>query len=285
MIAVTGATGHLGRLVIEQLLQKVPATGIAAVARNPEKAEDLVGRGVQLRKADYDEPATLDAALKGVDRLLLISSNEIGKRAPQHAAVVAAARKAGVRLLVYTSLLRADSARMSLAVEHLATEKAIQASGLPFVILRNSWYHENYTENLGSALAHGALIGAAKNGRIAAATRADYAAAAVAVLTTEGHAGRIYELGGDQAFTMTELAAEVARQSGKPVVYSDMAADVYAATLQSFGLPAAVAAMLASADEGISRGELDTQSGDLRRLIGRATTPIAEAVAAGLKRA
>jgi NAD(P)H dehydrogenase (quinone) len=283
MIAVTGATGHLGRLVIEQLLQKVPASRIVAAVRNPDKAKDLADRGVAVRKADYDDPRSLEASLQGVENLLLISSNELGKRASQHAAVVEAAKKSGVRLLVYTSLLRADSARMSLAAEHLATEKTILASGIPYVILRNSWYHENHTENLGPALAHGALIGAAKTGRIAAATRSDYAAAAVAVLTTKGHEGKVYELGGDQAFTMTELAAEVAKQSGKAVVYSDMPADKYAATLRSFGLPDAVAAMLASADEGISRGELDTQSDDLRRLIGRPTTPLAAAVAAGLK--
>lgn len=284
MFVVTAATGHLGRLVLEQLLQKVPASQVIAAVRNPEKAKDLAARGVQVRKADYDAPATLEAAFRGAEKLLLISGSEVGQRARQHAAAVDAARKAGVKLLAYTSILHADTSDISLAKEHLATEKAIRASGLPFVLLRNGWYIENYTENLGSALQHGALLGAAKEGRIAAATRADFAAAAVAVLTTPGHEGKVYELGGDQPFTMAELAAEVARQAGKPIVYNDMPADAYEKTLAGFGLPGPIAHMLASADAGISRGELDDRSGDLRRLIGRPTTPLAQAVSVALKR-
>lgn len=285
MIAVTGATGHLGQLVIDQLLQKVPAGQVIAAVRNPDKAKNLAARGVQVRLANYENPSTLASAFQGVQKLLLISSSEIGKRIEQHAAAVAAAKNAGVQLLVYTSLLKTDTARMSLASEHLATENAIRASGLPFVILRNSWYIENYTENLGTALQHGAILGAAKDGRIAAATRADYAAAAVAVLTTPGHEGKVYELGGDLSFTMSDLAAEVSKQFGKPVSYTNMPSEQYAATLQSFGLPPPIAEMLASADEGISRGELDTQSRDLSRLIGRPTTPLTAAIAAAAKNA
>jgi NAD(P)H dehydrogenase (quinone) len=283
MIAVTGATGHLGRLVIDQLLQKLPANQIIAAVRNPDKAKDLAARGVVARKADYDQPETLAAALAGVDKLLLISANEVGKRATQHQAVVAAAQKAGVKLLAYTSILHADSSGISLAVEHLATEKAIRATRLPFVFLRNGWYLENYTENMAPALQNGALLGCAQKGRIAAAARADFAAAAAVALTGSGHENKVYELGGDQPFTMAELAAEISRQAGKPVVYKDMPADQYQAFLQKVGMPPAVAQMLASASQGIARGELDDQSGDLRRLIGRPTTPLAPAVAAGLK--
>ena len=285
MIAVTGATGHLGRLVIDQLLKKVPAGQLVAAVRNPEKARDLAARGVQVRRADYDAPDTLAGAFQGIDKLLLISANEPGKRERQHQAAIAAAKKAGVGLLVYTSLLHADTSGISLAGEHRATEKAIREAGIPFVILRNGWYLENYTENLGPALQHGVLLGAAKNGRIAAAARADFAAAAAAVLTAPGHEGKVYELAGDLPFTMAELAAEVARRAGKPVAYSDLPAEKYEETLRGFGLPGPVAEMLASADEGIARGELDDAGGDLRRLIGRPTATLAQAVAAALKRA
>ena len=283
MIAVTGASGHLGQLVIEQLLQKVPANQVIAIVRSPDKAQGLAAKGVQVRKGDYNAPATLDAAFQGVQKLLLVSSSEVGQRARQHQAVVDAAKKAGVKLLAYTSILKADTSGVSLAAEHLTTEKAIRASGIPFVFLRNGWYLENYTENLGPALQHGVLMGAAKDGRIAAATRADFAAAAVAVLTTPGHEGRVYELGGDQPFTMAELAAEVARQAGKPVAYNDLPAEAYEKTLLSFGLPPPMAQVLVSADQGIARGDLDERSGDLSRLIGRPTTPLSGAVAAGLK--
>ncbi len=285
MIAVTGATGHLGRLVVAQLLEKRPATEIIAAVRSPERARDLGAAGVQVRQADFDHPETLDAAFRGVEKLVLISASEPGKRARQHAAAIAAAKAAGVRQLVYTSLLHADTSGISLAAEHLATETALRATGIPFVILRNGWYLENYTETLGSALEHGVLLGAAKEGRIAAAARADFAAAIVAVLTTPGHEGKVYELAGDAAFTMTELAAEVARAAQKPITYNDMPASKYAETLLGFGLPAPIAEMLASADEGIARGELDDRSGDLRRLIGRSTTPLAEAVGAGVRQA
>lgn len=283
MIAVTGATGHLGRLVIEQLLQRVPPGQLVAAVRTPDKARDLAARGVQVRRADYDAPETLAAAFQGVDQLLLVSSSELGKRATQHQAAIAAAAKAGVRRIVYTSLLHADTAGISLAPEHLATEAALRASGIPWVILRNGWYLENHTENLGPALQHGAILGAAQQGRIAAAARADYAAAAVAVLTTPGHDGKTYELAGDQAFTMAELAAEVARQSGKPVAYADLPPANYAEALAGFGLPRPIADMLADADAGIARGVLDDRGGALGKLIGRPTTTLAQAVAAALK--
>jgi len=282
MIVITGATGKLGRHVVEALLAKVPATEIAVAVRDPKKAEDLAARGVEVRRANYDDAASVEAALRGAEKVLLISSSEVGKRDAQHRAVVDAAKKNGVKLLAYTSMLHADRSSISLAPEHKATEEAIRASGIPYVFLRNGWYLENYTENLAPALQQGAMIGSARDGRIAAATRRDFAEAAVAVLTDDGHANKIYELAGDQPFTMSELAAEVASASGKSVVYNDMPAAQYREILTSIGLPAPVAHMLADADEGIARGELDDRSGDLRRLIGRPTTPLAVAVAAAL---
>jgi len=283
MIGVTGATGHLGRLVIENLLDRGVAPGeIAALVRNPEKASELAARSVQVRRADYEVPETLAPALQGVETLLLVSGSEVGKRLPQHRNVVQAAREAGVRLLAYTSILKADTSGMQLAAEHLATEELIRASGIPFVLLRNSWYLENYTGNLGPALEHGALLGSAENGRVSAATRADYAAAAAAVLTGDGHENRTYELGGDEAFTLSGLAEVISRESGRSVEYRDLPEDAYAQFLVSVGLPEPYARMLADSDRGIARGELFTDSGDLRRLLGRPTTSPRETVAAAL---
>ncbi len=278
MIVVTGATGKLGRLVIQQLQKKVPAQQIVAAVRSPEKAADL---GVQVRRADYDRPETLASALAGAEKLLLISANEVGKRAPQHRAVIDAAKQAGVKLLVYTSLLKADDSTLSLAAEHKATEEAIRASGIPYVLLRNGWYLENYTENLAPALQHGAILGSAGQGRVGAATREDFAAAAVEALTGPGHANRTYELSGTP-FTLTELAAEVAKVSGKQVVYQDLPEAGHKGALVGAGVPEGFAAVLANADQGIARGDLQSTSGDLQRLIGRAPTPMPQAVAAAL---
>jgi NAD(P)H dehydrogenase (quinone) len=282
MIAVTAATGHLGRLVLEELLQKVPAGQVIAAVRNPAKAQDLAARGLEVREADYDRPATLDAALQGVEKLLFISGSEAGRRGPQHRAVVEAAKRAGVNLVAYTSILHAETTPLALAAEHKETEALLRASGLPIVLLRHSWYTENYTERLGPVLERGVVLGAAGAGRIAAAARADYAAAAAAVLTTPGHEGKAYELAGDEPFTLGELAAEVSRQAGKPVVYKDLPAEAFAAALQGAGLPPPVAELFADVDAGIARGALEDRSGTLRRLIGRPTTPLAASVAAGL---
>ena len=284
MIAVTGATGQLGRLVVENLLDRGVEPGrIAALVRSPEKAQDLAARGVQVRRADYAQPETLGPALEGVTKLLLVSSSEVGHRAVQHANVVEAARAAGVKLLAYTSILHADTTGMQLAAEHRASEETIRASGIPFVFLRNGWYLENYTGNLGPALEHGALLGSAGDGRVSAATRADFAAAAASVLTGEGHENRVYELGGDEAFTLAELAEIIARESGRPVTYRDLPEEEYTGVLTGFGLPEAFARVLADSDRGIARGELFTDSGDLSRLIGRPTTGPREAVATALR--
>jgi NAD(P)H dehydrogenase (quinone) len=284
MIAVTGATGPFGRIAIENLLERGIAPGqIVAWARNPEKAAELAARGVQVRQADYSRPETLVAALQGVEKLLFVSGSEAGQRIPQHQNVVDAARQAGVRLIAYTSIVNADTTSMLLAAEHKATEEMIRQSGIPFVFLRNNWYLENYTGNLASTVEHGVLLGSADDGRLNAATRADLAAAAAEVIAGEGHEGRIYELGGDVAFTLPELAETISRESGKPVAYRNLPEAAYAEALVGFGLPEGFARILADSDRGIARGELFTDSGDLARLLGRPTTTPAEAVAAALK--
>ncbi len=279
-IAITGATGHLGRLVISRLKHQLPASEIVALARSPEKAGDL---GVEVREADYDRSETLGAALAGVDTLLLISANEIGKREAQHRAVIEAAKSAGVRRIVYTSLLHADRSPLSLAAEHLATENMVTASGIPFTILRNGWYTENYTGSIPGALAGGAFIGSAGEGRVSAATRDDFADAAVAVLTGGGHEGKTYELAGDVAWTLADLAAEISRQTGRTIPYVDMPEAEYAAALAGFGLPHGLAHAIAGWDVSVSQGAVYDDSRQLSALIGRPTTPLAVAVAAALE--
>ncbi len=279
-IAVTGATGQLGRIVIAKLKAKLPAAEIVALVRDPAKAADL---GVAARAADYTKPDQLAAALKGVDKLLLISSSEVGQRAPQHQNVIDAAKQAGVKLIAYTSILHADSSPLGLAVEHRATEAALKASGIAYAILRNGWYSENYTSAIAGAVPNGGIVGAAGDGKISAAAREDYAEAAAAVLTGSGHENTIYELGGDDAFTMADLAAEVSKQTGKSIAYSNMPEAAYADLLKSFGLPEAFANLLADSDTGASKGGLFDGSRTLSKLIGRPTTPLAKVVAAILK--
>lgn len=282
MIVVTGATGQLGRLVIEALLQKLPPVQIVAAVRDPAKAEDLAARGVQVRKADYGQPAALDAAFRGADKLLLISSSEVGQRVAQHRNVIDAARRAGVKLVAYTSLLHADNSPLGLGTEHRETEAMLRASGLSHVLLRNGWYTENYAAGIPAALAQGAMIGSAGSGRIASAARADYAAAAAAVLTLDDQAGRTYELAGDTAYTLSEFAAELARQSGKAVEYKDLPQTEYEAALMTAGLPEAFAALLADSDAGASKGALFDDNHQLSKLIGRPTTPWAASIVAAL---
>lgn len=280
MIAITGATGQLGRLVIEQLLKTVQANQIVAIVRNPAKAEALSQQGIVVRQGDYTDQAALTTALKGMEKLLLISSSEVGQRATQHQNVINAAKAAGVTFIAYTSLLHADNSPLGLHVEHVATEKALATSGIPYALLRNGWYTENYLASAPPALEHGVFIGAAGEGKIASATRADYAAAAAKVVSEEGHAGKVYELAGDSAWTLSELAAELSKQSGKPVVYQNMSEADFAAALKSVGLPAGLADMLADSDVGASKGGLFDDSHTLSKLIGRPTTSLAESVKA-----
>lgn len=277
IIAVTGATGQLGRLVIEQLKTRVAASqAVVALVRDPAKAVDL---GVEVRAADYDQPATLAEALKGVDVLLLISSSEVGQRVPQHRNVIEAAKAAGVERIVYTSVLRADSSPLALSQDHLATEIMLEESGLSHTLLRNGWYLENYTGAIGGALHTGAFVGAAGDGRISAAARADYAEAAAIALTDDAHAGKVYELAGDDSFSLAELAAEVSRQTGRTLPYNDLPEGDYAKILEGLGLPAPVAAIIAQADAGAARGGLFDDSRQLSALIGHPTTPLSAFVA------
>ena len=282
MIVVTGATGQLGRLVIASLLKKVPASTIVAAVRNVEKAKDLAALGVQVRQADYTQQQSWDAALQGADKVLLISSSEIGQRAKQHQAVIDAAKRAGVKLLAYTSVLHADTSVLGLAGEHRETEAAIKASGVPAVILRNGWYTENYAMGVPTALAHGAVYGCAGEGRIASAARADYAEAAAVAMTRDDQAGKTYELAGDSAYTLSEFAAEIAKQSGKAINYVNLPEADYKQALLGAGLPEPLAALLADSDTGVSKGALFDDGHQLSNLIGRATTPLAEVVKAAL---
>ncbi|MBW3501491.1 SDR family oxidoreductase [Janthinobacterium sp. NKUCC08_JDC] len=281
MIVITGATGNLGQHVIASLLKSVPAANIIAAVRNPAKAADLAARGVQVRQADYNDGASLDAAFKGATKILLISSSEVGQRAQQHQNVIDAAKRAGVSLLAYTSVLRADTSPLGLAAEHVITEAAIRASGLPYSFLRNGWYLENHTEHLAPVLEHGVVLGAAQNGRFSSAARADYAAAAAAVLTT-AQPQAIYELAGDQGFTLAEYAAEVARQSGKAIMYKNLPQADFKAALVSVGVPEGFADLLADSDAGTAKGGLEDHGKQLSALIGRPTTSLLDAVKAAL---
>ncbi|APU15058.1 SDR family oxidoreductase [Actinoalloteichus fjordicus] len=276
--AVTGVTGPYGRLAVAALRARGVQPGdIVAIARTPAKAADLADAGVVVREGDYSRPPTLPAALAGVTTLLLVSGSEVGHRVAQHTAVIDAAKAAGVTRIVYTSAPHADATTLALAPEHRATEQVLEDSGIAFTILRNSWYIENYTSQLGQYLSSGVILGAGGDGRIAGATRADFAAAAAAVLTESGHENAVYELGGTP-FTFPELAATITEVTGAPVVYRDLSVEDFAAELRSAGLDPDTASFVASLDGSIARGELDTDSGDLQRLIGRPSTPLADAV-------
>ncbi|ERK05620.1 NADPH:quinone oxidoreductase 2 [Pantoea sp. AS-PWVM4] len=282
MIAITGATGQLGRLVIDALLKKVPASEVIAAVRSPEKAADMAALGVTLRTADYSQPETLKTAFAGVDKLLLISSSEVGQREAQHKAVIDAAKAAGVGFIAYTSLLHADTTPLGLGVEHRATEAQLKASGIPFALLRNGWYTENYAASIPPALAHHAFIGSVGEGRIASAARADYAAAAAEVISRDDQAGKIYELAGDDSYTLAAFAAEIAKQSGEKVDYVNLPQADFAAALKGAGLPDGLAEMLADSDAGAAQGGLFDNSKTLSTLIGRPTTAYAEVIKAAL---
>lgn len=278
MIAITGATGQLGQYVIESLMKTVPASQIVAIVRNPAKAQALTAQGITVRQADYGDEAALTSALQGVEKLLLISSSEVGQRAPQHRNVINAAKTAGVKFIAYTSLLHADKSPLGLADEHIETEKMLADSGIVYTLLRNGWYTENYLASAPAALKHGVFIGAAGDGKIASATRADYAAAAARVISEAGHEGKVYELAGDSAWALTQLAAELTKQSGKSVTYQNLSEADFAAALKSVGLPDGLADMLADSDVGASKGGLFDNSKTLSKLIGRPTTTLAESV-------
>lgn len=279
-IAITGSTGQLGKLVIEKLKEKVAIDQIVALARNTQKAESLE---VEVREADYNDPNTFERALVGIDTLLLISSSELGKRSEQHGHVIAAAKKAGVSWIIYTSVLHADVSTLSLAAEHLATEAMIKESGIAYTLLRNGWYTENYINAIKTSLTSGAILGSANEGKISSASRVDYAEAAVAVLTTEGHGGKTYELAGDFHYTLSDLAAEISKQTGETITYKNLSEADYASTLTSFGLPDELAKSIAGWDTAISEGALFDEERQLSSLIGTPTIPLATVVEEALK--
>ncbi|SIR57258.1 NAD(P)H dehydrogenase (quinone) [Aeromonas sp. RU39B] len=282
MIVVTGASGQLGRLVIASLLKRVPANQIVAAVRSPEKVADLAALGVIVKQADYSQPDALEQAFAGADKVLLISSSEVGQRLAQHRNVIDAAKRAGVSLIAYTSLLHADRSPLALADEHKATEAYLAGSGIPFVLLRNGWYSENYLASVPAALAHDAFIGCAGEGRIASAARADYADAAAVVLTRAEQAGKVYELAGDEAYTLSELASELSRQAGKPVPYVNLPEAEFKGALLGAGLPEPLADLLANSDSGASQGGLFDDSHTLSALIGRPTTSLSTLITAAL---
>lgn len=280
-IAITGATGQLGTLAVNALKAKTDSANLVALVRTPAKAAAL---GIEARPADYTQPESLQKALQGIDALLLISSNQVGQRAQQHRNVIDAAKKAGVQWIVYTSLLHADTSAMHLlSSEHNDTEAALKESGIPYTLLRNGWYTENYTASVPAAVKGGAFLGAANEGKISSAARADYAEAAAVVLTSPGQQGKVYELAGDRAYTLAELAAEISRQTGKTIPYKNLSEAQYAAALESAGLPAPAAAAYAAFDTGTANGALYEAGRQLSALIGRPTTTLAASVAAALK--
>ncbi|ELY5789551.1 SDR family oxidoreductase [Cronobacter turicensis] len=283
MIAITGATGHLGQRVIDTLLNTVAAQEIVAIVRNPAKAATLSAKGVQVRAADYGDVAALTAALAGVEKLLLISSSEVGQRAPQHRNVIDAAKTAGVKLIAYTSLLHADRSPLGLADEHVATEKMLADAGIPYVLLRNGWYTENYLASVPPALEHGVFIGSAGDGKIASASRQDYAEAAAKVLTLDNQAGRVYELAGDNAWTLRDLTALLSKETGKTVAYQNLSEADFAAALAGAGLQEGFAKLLADSDIGASKGGLFDDSRQLSALIGRPTTSLETSLRESLK--
>ncbi|WP_426346580.1 SDR family oxidoreductase [Cronobacter universalis] len=283
MIAITGATGQLGQRVIDTLLNTVAAQEIVAIVRNPAKAAALSAKGVQVRAADYNDVAALTAALAGVEKLLLISSSEVGQRAPQHRNVIDAAKTAGVKLIAYTSLLHADRSPLGLADEHVATEQMLADAGIPYVLLRNGWYTENYLASVPPALEHGVFIGSAGDGKIASASRQDYAEAAAKVLTLDNQAGRVYELAGDHAWTLRDLTALLSKETGKTVAYQNLSEADFAAALTGAGLPEGFAKLLADSDIGASKGGLFDDSRQLSALLGRPTTSLEASLRESLK--
>jgi NAD(P)H dehydrogenase (quinone) len=282
-LVVTGASGHLGRLTVQALLDRgVAANRIIATARTTESLADLADRGVVVRHADYSDPQSLKEAFAGADRVLLVSSSAVGQRIEQHGNVVDAAREAGVDLIAYTSAPRADTTEMLLAAEHAATERLIRDSGLNYVFLRNSWYLENYTEQLATTLEHKAILGSAGSGRVSGASRADYAAAAAAVVAGDGPRNHTYELGGDTAFTLGEYAEILSGLVGETIAYVDQPPAEYQAFLESVGLPEPMARLMADSDVAVARGDLLVESGDLSRLIGRPTVGLTDAIRTAL---
>lgn len=280
-IVVTGATGQLGRLIVQHLLADgVPAADITATGRTIERLSDLADQGVRVVKSDYSDLDSLVAAFTGAQTLMLVSGSEVGQRAAQHRNAIEAAKTAGVQRIVYTSVLHAERTALPVAPEHVETEAMLRESGITTTLLRNGWYTENYLGDLAQAAQTGEIVAAVGQGRVASATRDDYAAAAAKVLTTEGHDGRTYELSGDIAWTFTDLAAAASEVLGRPVVYREVTVDEHRAILESAGLDAGTIGFVLGMDENTANGELADVTGELSALIGRPTTPLADALRA-----
>lgn len=273
-IAITGATGQLGQLVIQSLVKLIPAENIVALVRNLDKAQSLQQHDIELRQFDYDQPQTLVPALQGIDKLLLISANEIGRRTPQHKAVIDAAVTANVPYIAYTSLLNATHNPLGLAQEHRETEALILASGLSYTLLRNNWYNENYLANVQHSAETGILYGSAQNGKISSASRLDYAEAAAIVLSSSGHENKIYELAGSTSFTLADLASYIGEASGKSVQYQNISADDYTHALTTAGLASELVSVIVDADVQTARGAMFSDRPDLEQLLGHKTTDI-----------
>lgn len=280
-IVVTGATGPLGRLIVEHLLGRgVAAADITAAGRNPSRLAELAATGVNTATIDYNDPASLTAAFAGADRLMLVSGSEVGQRVSQHTNAISAAVAAGVGRIVYTSVLAATTTALILAPEHKATEEALRASGLPFTILRNGWYTENYDAALEQARATGVYLASAGDGRMASASRTDFAEAAAVVLTTPGHDNAVYELAGDVAWTGADMAAALAEVVGRPVAFSSVSAAEHTAILTEAGLDGGTVGFVVGIDSNIQDGLLAGGSTELATLIGRPTTPLVDGLRA-----
>lgn len=274
-IGITAATGQLGNIVVEELKKRVPAENIVALVRNTGKAASL---GVEAHYFDYSKPETMGDSLAGIDRLLLISGSEIGQRVEQHNNVIQAAKEAGVKWITYTSVLHADTSILSLAPEHVETEKILKESGIEYTILRNGWYSENYTASIPGAIGGGAFLGSAGNGKISSAARADYAEAAAIILSDETYKGNVYELAGDEYYTLESLATEISKQTGKNIPYNNLPEEEYANILKNIGLPEGLAIGLANWDVSASEDALFDDSKQLSEILGRPTTPIADSI-------
>ena len=277
-IAITGATGQLGHYVIQALLTKTDAQNIVALVRDLNKAQHLKAQGVELRHFDYDQTETLAPALEGIDKLLLISANEIGRRTPQHQAVIQAAQQSKVPYIAYTSLLNADTSALGLSQEHRETETLIKESGLAYTFLRNNWYTENYLAGLSHAIESGTLYGAANDGKISSASRIDYAEAAATVLISDAHENKIYELAGSTAFTLQDFANTISEVSGQAVQYKNLTSEQYHQALVQAGLPTGLVDVIVDADVKTQTGAMFSDSKDLEKLIGRKTTSIQEEI-------
>jgi NAD(P)H dehydrogenase (quinone) len=285
-VVVTGATGHLGRLVVQHLLaQGVPADQITATGRRTERLADLAEQGVRTAVADFARPETLTAAFAGADAVLLVSGSEVGQRVDQHRAAIEAAVAAGVGRLVYTSAPHADTTALVLAPEHKATEEILRASGLTFTILRNGWYTENYVGDVQQARESGQIVAAVGEGRVASASRTDFAEAAAVVLRTEGHENAVYELTGDVAWAFTDLAAAASEVLGRPVEYVAVSSADRTAGLLAAGLDEGTAGFVVALDENTRDGLLGEVNGVLSGLIGHPTTPLVDGLRAALAQA